>query len=115
MIRIATDMVFYLGPESDPDNSLVEWAWDVADRSTRNFNITRQCNGALGDGRRRFGSNGIALPLVKVRNGSAAVESGNRGAWYTDINHHLAHNRHPHNSPMQPLCASPPLLTTRQP
>ena len=40
-------MFFALGRESDLDNSLVECAWDMANRSTRNFYITRQWNGAL--------------------------------------------------------------------
>ena len=36
-IAAATDMLFYLGRGSDLDNSLVECAWDTANRSTGNF------------------------------------------------------------------------------
>ena len=37
IIAAATDMFLYLGPGSDLDNSRVEWAWGMANRSTRNF------------------------------------------------------------------------------
>ena len=52
--KAATDMFLYLGRGSDLDNSPVECAWDVANRSTRNFHITRQWNGALVDRPKAF-------------------------------------------------------------
>lgn len=36
-IKAETDMFLYLGRGSDPDNRLVECAWDMANRSTRSF------------------------------------------------------------------------------
>ena len=54
IIGVATDMFFYLGRGSDLDNSLVECAWDMAYRSTRNLHITRQWNGAPGDRPKAF-------------------------------------------------------------
>ena len=60
--------------------------------------------------RRRSGNNGIVLSLkvpVRVRSGSTAVKSGKRAAWYTYINQHLAHNRHPKGTAdAVPMCKS---------
>ena len=70
--------------------------------------------GLWGTGRRRSGNIESVLSLkvpVRMRSGSISVESRKREY----INHHLAHNRHPNRPPMPLLCASPPLLATRQP
>ena len=90
--RIATDMFFYLGRGSDLDDSPVGCAWDMANRSTRNFPYYKAMEGSFG---RQV--EGILVKmefyllmklLVRVRRGSTAVESRKCEARYTKINHH---------------------------
>ena len=74
-MKAATDMFLYLGRGSDLDNSLVEYAWNVANRSTRSFYITRQWNGALGDRPKAFRQQWNCVIIEDASQGEEWVDS----------------------------------------